>query len=180
MTEKDVAVAMRASDLRDAFDRSFAEPPHEVTDEIEKLLGLHVGEDEYAVRLSEISGLLPEQTIVPLPSPAPELLGIVGVRGAIVPVYSLGALLGHGPTSSSLGWIMLVGADVPIGLAFEEFKGHLRVPRSEISVAGDGASQSYVHETVRVSDTLRGIISVKSVVLALTQRLGTAGSIKET
>lgn len=180
MTENDLPLGTRASELRHDFDRSFAEAAHAVSDEVEALLGLRVGDDRYAVRLSEIRGLLPAPKIIPLPSPAPELLGIMGVRGAVVPVYSLGALLGCGPTSSSPDWIIVAGTDARVGLAFDGFEGHLRVPRPEISLKENGASRSHVREAVRVSDTLRGIINIKSLVLALSRKVEAAGSLKET
>ena len=180
MSVEHADVLGRAAELRRAFDQTFAEPARAVIEDVENLLGLHVGQDEYAVRLGEIRGLLPEQNIVPVPSPVPELLGIIGLRGSIVPVYSLGALLGYGPAPRLSPWIILVGTDAPVGMAFDEFQGHLRVTRSQIVAKGDDASRSHVRETVRVADTLRGIISIRSVVLALTARLGVIGTIKET
>jgi chemotaxis signal transduction protein len=169
--------AARAAALRRAFDRSFAEPPRAGTEEIEALLTLRVGGDAYAVKLADITGLVADRKIVSLPSAAPEFLGIAGLRGSTVPVWSLGALLGYSTTRQVPRWVLLVGDDASrqaLGLAFEQFDGHLTIPRAAISgspaAAPDAASPSYVEQTVRVADAQRGVLSISSITEAIRQR----------
>jgi purine-binding chemotaxis protein CheW len=130
------------------------------------VLALRVGGDPYVVRLAEVQGVLAKQRIVPVPSPVPELLGIAGCRGAIVPVYSLRALLSPGgaagPQGELAAWVLLAGAPSPIGFAFDSFDGTLRVPPTD--VAPGAARPHHVHETLRVADGLRGIIDMRSIV----------------
>jgi chemotaxis signal transduction protein len=179
VTDSAPAVAERAAELRRAFDRTFAEPPVGPREDFEALLGLRAGGERILVRLGEIRALLPEPTLVPLPSRAPGLLGIAGLRGAVVPVYGLGALLGQAPATERSPWILLVGAEAPLGLAFEELGAYLRAPRSQIFAAAGDACRPHVAEVARVGDVLCGIVDVRSVMRALEKRIGVRDAMKE-
>jgi chemotaxis signal transduction protein len=83
-----------AAELRETFDASFAnahaaEPPPELD-----LLEIRVAEHGYALRLSQVLALHADRKLVPVPGPRPELLGLVGMRGVVAPVYDLRLLLG--------------------------------------------------------------------------------------
>jgi chemotaxis signal transduction protein len=83
------------------------------------------------------------------------LLGIVGVRGMMAPIYDLGMLLGY-PPAASARWTVFVRAPQTVGFAFEAFESHLQVLAS--SVTG---------KTVRAAGALRPIIDMPSVVAML-------------
>jgi chemotaxis signal transduction protein len=167
--------------LAEAFDRSFAAPARPAAEELETLLGLVVGRDGYAVRLAEIQGLVRDPKIVALPSDVPELLGLTGLRGRVVPVYSLRGLLGGAPTAGPVPWIVLVGGDAPVGFAFEQYDGYLRIAPSERAVL-DGAAGgpgSPVRAAVRINGALRGVIDVRLVLRALAARIGIRGPVEK-
>src|ERR1700675_3898235 len=107
-----------AATLRRHFDEAFAAPTSPIAEPLEDLLAIRVGSDPYALRLSEIAGLHVGVKIVPIPSPAAQLLGIVGIRGVMAPIYDLAALLGY-PPAASPRWIALARAAQPVGFAFE-------------------------------------------------------------
>jgi chemotaxis signal transduction protein len=169
----------RGAELAAAFDRTFAEPVRTATDDRESLLGLRAGGEAYAVRLAEIGGLLRGLKIVAVPGPLPELLGVAGLRGGIVPIYSLRALLGYPPIAESPTWIVLAAGEVAVGLAFEQLEGHLRIARADISTRQGEAARAHVGQSARVEGALRGLISVPSLVSAIKGRVGAAGR-KET
>ena len=88
--------ASKVAEIRNAFDHSYAIPPaSQVGEQIENLLAVRVAGDPYALRVGEISSLTNSRKTVALPSPVSELLGVAGIRGGFVPVYSLAALLGR-------------------------------------------------------------------------------------
>ena len=116
-----------AAELHRAFDQAFANTPKVSEDRTENLLLVRVGGDRYALRLSEMAGLARGRAVVALPSRRPELLGVCGIRGSAVCVYSLAALLGYtGATSKPAPWLILCGDKEPVGLAFDAFEGLLR------------------------------------------------------
>jgi len=169
-----------AAELRRAFDRAFAEPPRAAADDAtEAVLELRAGTEACVVRVSEMRGLLARPTVVAVPGPLPELLGLAGLRGALLPVYSLAALQGQPITEGAPAWMLLVEADGLVGLAFEEMLGYFRLDRREIASlprASGAAGTSGGSQAARVGDALRPLIDVPSLVAGLKRRAGSFGA----
>jgi chemotaxis signal transduction protein len=156
-----------AATLRRHFDEAFAAPASPITEPLEDLLAIRVGSDPYALRLSAIAGLHLGVKIVPVPSPVAQLLGIAGIRGMMVPVYDLAALLRYPPEANSR-WFVLARAPQPVGFAFETFESHLQV--SQASLAGSNGEDSgtagtlqHMRGTARAAGALRPIIHLASM-----------------
>jgi chemotaxis signal transduction protein len=168
-----------AETLRRSFDRSFAELPRPPGEPPEDFLSIRVAGEVYAVRLAEVAGLYADRTTVPLPSPLPELLGIVSIRGTITPVYDLAALLGHGAGDAGR-WLLLTGGSERIALAFPELDGHFRSARSDVAhPEGAQSPGAPAREVVRVGDGRRPILNLASLVETLTRRVRPTASPKE-
>lgn len=179
MNERPSAVSQAAL-LRQAFDRSFALPPREVSQDAEDLLLLRVGGERYALRLREVAGLVTGRKVVPIPADTPDLIGLAGVRGGVVPVFSFSALLGHGLAAGPPRWLILCGAEAPLALAFTDFEGHLRLPTSDIH--GDessGATRRYVSQVASTEAGARAIVGIPLVVAAIRDRSGRDRPTKE-
>jgi len=125
------SVAGRIERLRRDFDRSFAEPVRRHDEEHVELLAIRAGGRPYALRLAQTAGLHPDRPVTPLPGPLPALLGLAGFAGTVVPIYDLAALLGH-PIGESPRWLVLAAGLPPLGLAFHELDGHVRVATEAI------------------------------------------------
>jgi chemotaxis signal transduction protein len=166
-----------ALELRRAFDAAFAEAPATSPAPSEDLLAFRLAGDPYAVRLRQIGGLFKDRRLTLLPSPVPELLGVAGIRGSIVPVCDLRALLGY-PPAGNTRWLLLTVAPEVVGMAFEAFEGQLRVRRESI-VAAPAQGRRHVSEAVQIGDVLWHVVDVASVVEAVTSRARTAGLAKE-
>src|SRR5262249_44363661 len=105
------SIATRAADFRSAFDKAFALPRNSGREaDWEDFLTMRIAGDAYAIRLNEIAGLVKGRRIVACPSDVPEFQGIAGVRGAIVSVYSLPALLGYSTGGENSAWLVLCAA----------------------------------------------------------------------
>ena len=161
------ALAGTAAGLRRRFDESFAAPAASMTQPLEDFLAIRVGSDPFAFRLSEIAGLHVGVKIVPVPSPAVQLLGIVGIRGMMAPIYDLGALLRY-PSSVNPRWIVIARAPQPVGFAFEAFESHLQVSRASLTDgnhedAGTGVAGRHVRGMVRTAGALRPIVHLASM-----------------
>lgn len=170
----------RAAALRHAFDRSFAEPPPPAATACEDLLAIRVAGEPYALRLRDITGLLTTRKVVPVPAATPHLLGLAGVRGDLVPVFDLGALLGRGALAEPPRWLALCGVDDRIALAFAEFEGHLRVPQDALRPQDPrDAGPRHVEGVVRTDLGARPVVAVPQVLTTIRNRRARAGPIEE-
>jgi chemotaxis signal transduction protein len=161
MTPEDQAATAAA--LRQKFDERFQKPRILDREPEEEILRIRAHDFLLAVRTTQASGVLHCPRIVPLPSPAPALLGICGIRGALVAAFSLAALLG-GPASFSRGWILLCDRDRTMGLVFDELQGCLRIPTREIrKPAGDTQPTGIAGEVVRIFGENRAVIQIPAV-----------------
>jgi chemotaxis signal transduction protein len=168
----------RAAELRRAFDLSFAEPPRAGVAAAEDFLAVRLGASPYALRVREISGLVADLKIAPVPTIVPALLGIGGFRGAILPVYDLRALLGH-PADTKPRWLAIAAA-ASVGLAFDAFEGQLRVHHEAMVPDGRGdTTMRHVREVVQLEGLAWPLVSVASVLEAITRRVRAGGSERE-
>jgi purine-binding chemotaxis protein CheW len=165
----------RLEELKRSFDQSFAEAPWRETEQAESFLSIRVGSQAYAVLLSQASGLYVDRKVVGLPGPVTELLGMAGFRGTVIPVFDLGACLGYG-LSDAGRWMLLVGKNELIGLAFQEFDGYLRTPRDVARQESGEEMREHVSEVVVVGGIIRPVINLVSVVQALKRRVASVGS----
>ena len=162
-------VGSRADDLRRAFDRSFAQPPAPAAQDAEDLLAIGVEGDLYAVRLAEIAGIVAGRAVIAVPAAAAGLLGLANIRGQIVPVFGLAALLGYQLTSDSPRWALLCAPEEPLALAFAQFQGYLRIPRSSLHAADDArGARRYVSQIARTNSGVRAVISIPRVLADIT------------
>jgi chemotaxis signal transduction protein len=168
----------RAAALRESFDRSFAQAATTDAAAVESLLAIRIGAGSYVLRLSEVAGIFADKKLTRLPTAVPELLGLAGFRGTVVPVYDLGLLLGGAKTVAPR-WL-IVAAAMPAAVAFESFEGYLRVPSDAIVPdVRDVRRGRHVRDVVRAPDLVRPLISLTSVLEWIQRRASRDGVEKE-
>lgn len=166
-------VETTAAALRREFDLAFASPIAPSVADVEDLLAIRVAGDPYAIRLREISGMMAGRTVVPVPSRAPGLLGLAGIRGNVVPVFGLSSILGYTQASDEPRWLILCGENDPVALAFPGFDGFLRLAKSSLHAdASLRAARPHVHEIASTETGARAVIDVPIVAAALRSRTG--------
>jgi len=135
MAERDPlegALAGRLEALRVAFDEAFARPPAALPEHRE-LLVIGAGDEDLAVPLDALAGVENASPITPLPSPQPALLGLANHRGAVVPVFSLAALLGRAGQTPRWFALVALAPNNKVALAFERLVERVRVSRTELA-----------------------------------------------
>jgi len=148
--------------LREAFDRSFTEPPPGEGAPSVDFLAVRVSGKSYAIELAEVAALVSDKQIKPLPSMRPELLGVANLRGEIVPVYGLGALLKE-PADDRPRWIAVAQHSQALAFAFDAFEGHLREPAERIAQAQSGPRARHIGASLSGNET-RPVISLRSLI----------------
>jgi chemotaxis signal transduction protein len=153
--------------LQREFDGSFAEPAIVRDSTLEQLLAIRVGPDAYALRLAEIGALEADRVITPVPSHNPELLGVAGLRGAVVAVYDLASLLGQ-PRAEAPRWLCLAKGS-RVAFAFGAFEGQLRVEHTELSAPAQ-RSHPALSALVSSGDVSRPVVDFPCLVSGLEAR----------
>ena len=166
----------KSAKLRQAFDHSFALPPSQASPEVEDLLTIRLAGDPYAIHLRDIAGMVAGRRVVPVPAVTPDLLGLAGIRGGIVPVFGLASILGYGPAPGSPRWMILCGTEEPIALAFSDFEGYLRLPTSALHADENFRATrqhvKYVNQVASTQGGVRAVISIPLIVATIRNRIG--------
>lgn len=143
--------------LRRQFDESFAAPEAERGDEGLQLLAVRAGGQAFALRLSDLTGVAAGRRVVPLPGDASRVLGLVGIRGQLVPVLDLAGILGL-PAGEEPGWVALVGSSPPVGLALDRVDAFARCDHADVLPATGG--NPLVQAAVRVGGALLPLLDL--------------------
>ena len=168
---------LSSSALRADFDAIFTRPLAAESAAQLDLLVIRCGEHGYALRLSQLAALHADRKLTEAPGPRPELMGLVGVRGVVAPVYDLHALLGYARLASPR-WLALVQAPAPLALSFEHFERHLRVPLSDVVATQGEANRGliYAQSSVKIAGGLMPLLDLLTIFKDLTHKSGAASA----
>jgi chemotaxis signal transduction protein len=160
-------VALKFEDLKRSFDLTFQQALVERTQELVHLLIVRVGAIRFALKVADLAGLVRARTVVPIPAAGSGLLGLAGLKGRMVAVYSLAALIGCPELSIEQNrWMVLCRSEKEIALAFTAVTGTMMVPRAELSpvspgapsnatdAVGSGASQLWLLNVSSIAETI--------------------------
>jgi chemotaxis signal transduction protein len=155
--------------LRSAFDAAFARPPPEARRDEVALLAIRAGGALVALRVLETAGLVPVRKIVPVPSRRRALLGVAGLRGAVIPVFGVARLLGDAAADEAPRWMVLAAQGAErIALAFSELERHLVVPAAALHrAAGRELGPVAVSEILELDGATRPVLSIASLLEAI-------------
>lgn len=152
--------------MRSEFDAAFALPARGRVDAGEPLILVRLARDLFALRTETMSGIVKGRRIVKLPTRSTSLLGIVGLRGRIVPVHDLARVLALCSDGASPDWIALGGTDPPLGFAFASYEGHVLVSRDRIRTEND-ATPGRGREVVETEDGIAPLVDLRALSAAL-------------
>ncbi|MFN7134354.1 MAG: chemotaxis protein CheW [Myxococcales bacterium] len=111
-----------------------AAPPRE---QIMQLCAFRVGEEEYVLDIMRIKEIIPPLRITQVPHAPPFVVGVVNLRGAIIPIVDLRERLSlppAPPTRRTRYLICMVGGR-RVGLVVDAVTEVLRIPRGSIKPA---------------------------------------------
>ena len=170
------STSQQARALATAFDRSFEQPARADEDEGRPALSLRVGGDPYLLPLEGLSSVARAPKIVPLPSSPPAQLGVAGIHGALIGVFSLSALLGYDARHArAVAWLVVIGGRQPIGLGVEQLEGQVLVPTRCVlgDVATPGSRPHVVGLALLEGESgHRGILDIDSVLRGIAADIG--------
>lgn len=142
-------------------------------DGVARLLVFRVGNERFAVELAAVHEVIELPALQPVPDAPPMLMGIMALRGAMVPVYDLRPLLraGHGTIGGAL---VFERAGCTIAFAIDDVYDSLLVEERELRPApgGDGSDALLLGLVRRGSDL---IAVLDSAALLAAARMDTEG-----
>jgi len=179
MTAETSSHSKTVADLRREFDNTFAAPLAGPREDRESLIALRVAGQAFAVRTLHVNGVAKRRRIVPLPSRVPGLLGITTLRGALLPVYDLAALLGLPAGAGEGTWLLLARNETPIGLVFDEFEGQVEIERACLYESNGSGERQHLRLVARIGSGHRAVIDIPGVVEEIRKTAGVLEPVKE-
>ena len=179
MTIEITNLSQSLADLRRQFDSAFAAPPPAPMEGRESLITLQVAGEALAVRTPHITGVAKTRRIMPVPTRVPGLLGIMALRGTLLPVYDLATLLGLPAPASAGSWLMLTNAEAPIGLVFDEFDGQVEIERACLYESENSRMSEHLRLVARVGAAHRAVVDIPGIVEDIRKTSGIPEPVKE-
>jgi len=156
--------------LKSSFDRSFQEAPVERNHELAHLLIVRIGTTRFALKVSDLAALARAQTVVPIPSTNAGLLGLAGLKGRMVAVYSLAAMIDSPALHTEPEhWLVLCRSENRIALAFTAAEGTVMVPSSDLCPVSPGAPR-HATDAVGVGASRLWLLNVHSIAAAIVEQ----------
>jgi len=159
-------LSRQAAQLKRDFDRGFAEPMRPPTPQTLDLLRIRLGDDPWAVPLTDVAGLYSGKRVTPVPGNTHALLGLAGFRGALAAVYDLPALIGLAPIPMPR-WL-LVAEERRIAFAFGALDGHLRIEAASILPLGPDGGTAWTRGFIEDGALRRPILHLPALLAKLT------------
>lgn len=158
----------RIQSLRASFDQAFAEPIARRHSLPINLLAVRVGGEHLALRIDDLAGISLDRKCIALAGSIPQLAGVAGMRGKLLAVYRLGALLDCEGKAGSEPWIAQCREDPSVGLSFDELESHIRADPTGLHtvVPGEGHTK-HVKEFLRDGSTVRAVVNIPLVLQSI-------------
>jgi len=169
-------VELKFGELKRSFDLTFQQPLVERGQELVHLLIVRIDDARFALKVADLAGLARAQTVVPIPGAASGLLGLAGLKGWMIAVYSLAAMIGCPEKSTGQNrWMVLCRSEKEIALAFTAVTGTMMVPRAELSPASPGAPP-HATDAVGSGASQMWLLSVSSIAETIVKKAGAEAS----
>jgi chemotaxis signal transduction protein len=156
--------------LRREFDESFAQPMSQDLAAQVKLLIVQAGDGHFALRLGDALGLHACPKLVSLPTARPGLLGLAGIRGQLIVVYRLAAILGVTQVPTAPRWLLLPRADEKLALGLDGILSYVNTPVAAIcpvSSASGSPLQGFCPQVWSADGASRPVLDINAVVAAI-------------
>ena len=109
-----------------------------------QFISFRVGDDEFAIDIMAVREIRGWTAATPLPHAPPHVLGMMNLRGAILPVIDLGARLGLGPANPSASSVVVVAqiGEAQMGLVVDAVSDILTVTDENMQPTPDIANET--------------------------------------
>ncbi len=160
-------------ELRREFDLAFARPEEDRSRAAGMaLLGVGVRDLPLALPLEALASIDAGRVVEPLPGAAPGVLGLAGLRGQLVAVFDLAALLGLPGSGPAPRWFATIRRAPSIAVAFGRFEGRFDAAGPAPEVETSAPRVPFVSHHVRDGSTVRAVVDLDAVLSSLERAAG--------
>jgi purine-binding chemotaxis protein CheW len=130
-----------------------------------ELISVRIHGQAFAIDIMAVREIRGWTAATPLPHAPPHVLGMMNLRGAILPVIDLGARLGLGPSNPDASSVVVVAqiGEAQVGLVVDAVSDILTVTEGLIQAAPDVGSEDSRMFVNGVMTTDTGIVSLLSL-----------------
>lgn len=125
-----------------------------------------IGNDTYAIPVDILVEVVNPQKIFPVPTTPSHVIGVVNLRGNIIPIVDIRPALALPPQSLPGQIVVLKLGAMMLGIAVDSVSSVIQVPESSIQTPKKEAAEKHAGGTSR-SRFLRGVIRHEAVTAAL-------------
>ncbi|GGF83557.1 purine-binding chemotaxis protein CheW [Mameliella alba] len=127
------------------------------------------GGQSYCLEITQIREIRRWTPVTALPHTPADVLGVMNLRGAVIPIFDLSARFGLGATPANERNVVIVAAvdGATIGLQVESVSEILSVDKSEIQETPDiksEATRNSIQGMISVDDTMVRVVNLGAVV----------------
>lgn len=136
-----------------------------------ELIVVRVGGQQFAIDVMSVREIRGWTTSTPLPHAPPHVLGMINLRGVILPVVDLAARLGLGASTPDASSVVVVAMirDTQVGLMVDAVCDILNVTENMLQPApdvGDGAVRDFVRGIMTTEGEIVSLLSLEHVLPA--------------
>ncbi len=122
---------------------------------------LPLGEEHYALPLESVQQIIPRPRVTRMPISDPAILGLLNVRGDIVPLFDAAVLLGTGARGATAFAVLVLTSQGPAALGVEVMPSS-----SEIDAKPDTPSPTAERLVYPAGDRLVTLLAIEDVLVA--------------
>lgn len=138
-------------------------------DETFEFITFSTGGQSYCLEITQIREIRRWTSVTALPHTPDDVLGVMNLRGAVIPIFDLAARFGFGATANNERNVVIVAAidGSTIGLLVESVSEILSAKKSSIQETPDIKSEltkSTILGMISVDDTMVRVVNLDAVV----------------
>ena len=126
-------------------------------------LQFRVADSVYGIPVTGVIEIIRMVAFQPIPNPAPDLLGMINLRGRVIPVFDLSRTLGAGERPLSLRMYIVIAdiAGEAIGVVVDDVLDVVAVPADQYQVSrAIGGGDSFTAGVARVDSDLLTVLNL--------------------
>ncbi|MDJ0820454.1 MAG: chemotaxis protein CheW [Paracoccaceae bacterium] len=140
----------------------------QISDSQFEFITFSAGGQNFCLEITQIREIRRWTTVTALPHTPPDVLGVMNLRGAVIPIFDLSARFGLGKTTENERNVVIVAAsgDTTIGLLVESVSEILSVDKDAIQETPDIKSDMTklsILGVISVEDTMVRVVNLETV-----------------